>query len=107
MIKINFKNLFKKKVNVPEAMPSVAWPLYYVRDWRIAVLVFAVGMISLTIFSWQIYLSDKIAGGYFEPKTEFSTISVKTINEKKLKEDISLLESRQADFIILQTKGSK
>jgi hypothetical protein len=107
MIKINFKNLFKKKLNVPEVRSSVAWPVYYVRDWKIAVLVFAVGLTSLTIFSWQIYLSDKIAGGYFEPKIDFSTIPVKTINEKILKENISLLENQQADFLMLQNNHLK
>ncbi len=107
MKKINFKNLFKKK-DKPEALgPSAAWPVSFVRDWKIIVWIFAVGMISLSVFCLQIYLSNKIAGGFLASPDVTSDVPVKTINLNKLKADILIMETRQADYLNLKSSSKK
>lgn len=96
-----------KKKTIKNIPRSVAWPLHAVRDWRIIVLVFAVGLISLSFFAWRIYLSNKIAGGYLSPGIEVSDMNVKTIDKKRLETDLLILETRQADYLKLKSTQIK
>jgi len=100
MKNIDLKNIFKKKNDVFGT--SMASPIYFVRDWKNIVLVFAFALISLSIFAWHIYLSDKIGGGYFTSEPEPSAMIFKTINRERLQEDLLLLENRQIDFLQLK-----
>jgi hypothetical protein len=78
-----------------------------IRDWKIIISVFGVGLISLSVFGWWIYLSDKIAGGYLTPKVETSEMLIKTLDEKRLKSSLLILETKQADFLRLKEISSK
>lgn len=75
-------------------------------DWKIIVLVFAVGMISLSAFAWRIYLSDQIAGGYLSYNVPALDPVLKTIDKSQLKKDLSLIEDRQAEFLKNKNKLS-
>lgn len=86
---------------------SMAWPIHFARDWKIVVLVFAAALIFLSFFSWKIYLSDKIGGGYFASELVTTDISVKTIDKNRLQADLLLLETKQADFLKLKATQSK
>ena len=106
MKKINFKKIFRGKSSAPGIEPSMAWPINYIRDWKVIVLVFAVGMISLSLFGWNIYLSNQIAGGYLAPEdVSTDVLPAKIIKLSKLQADITLLETKQSDY--LKLKGSQ
>jgi hypothetical protein len=89
--KTMIKEIYNKNIN-------------YIRDWKIVVLIFAIGLISLSLFAWRIYLSNKIAGGYLEPVTEPSGSSLKMIDLKKLQADLLQLETKQADYLKAKAK---
>ena len=95
----DFKNLIIKKRQISNIGNSAAWPITFIRDWKIIVLAFAIGLISLSAFAWQIYLSDQIAGGYLAPSVENMSLSVKTVDIKKLNADLLMLQTRQADYL--------
>ena len=107
MKKINFNNVFKKKTVPPDFGKSVAWPVNAIRDWKIVVLIFAVGVIVLSVFALYIYSSNQIGGGYLTSDTVNPDIAVKTLNLKKLEADISVLENKQADFLKLKATRPK
>lgn len=68
------------------------------RDWRIIVSSFALVLIIISVFSWQIYLSEKIGGGYFskqEPAVESAT---RAIDIKRLKRAVLIFEKRAKSF---------
>jgi hypothetical protein len=99
MIKIDFKKIFTRGVDVKGGGKEETWPVNFARDWKIVVLVFAVGIISLSLFAWRIYLSNQIAGGYLAPEISPTSVSIKTVDEKRLQTDLLILETKQADFI--------
>lgn len=107
MKKINFKNLFKAGNRSDDFGTAVAWPVNFVRDWRVIVLIFAVGLIFLSSFGLQIYLSNQIAGGYLTPILSSSDATVKTINLKKLNTDVAIMDARQVNFNKLKSTQSK
>ena len=101
-ININFKELFQRNNQklIPEG--SIAWPVNFFRDWKRIVITFAIGLLLMSAFAWQIYLSDKIAGGYLAPVIEQTDLSVKTLDKKRLKADVIFLDTRQADYLKLK-----
>lgn len=70
----------------------------YMRDWKIIVLVFAGGLVLLSVFAWQIYLSNQIAGGFLSLTEEVPAVPIRTISEKRLRADLEILQNRQTDF---------
>lgn len=99
MKKIDFKKFFGRKSNTIIVGPALAWPINFIRDWKMVVLVFAVGLASLSIFSWKIYLSNQIAGGYLASEAVLSDTIIKTIDQKKLSNNLLILETRGADYL--------
>jgi len=79
----------------------------FIRDWKIMVLIFAIGLASLSFLAWQIYLSDRIGGGYLTPELPPSNISIKTVDEKKLQAGLLMLENKQIDYLKLQAEQTK
>jgi hypothetical protein len=98
-MKIKLNKIFKIKKEISMPKTSLAWPVNFVRDWKIIVLFFAVGLVLLSLFSWKIYLSDKIAGGYLSSTLEQSTPITKTIDQKKLKNVLFILETKETDYL--------
>jgi len=98
MKKINFKFLLKKKNTSGDINLVTAWPVNYARDWKIMVLVFAVGLILLSIFSWRIYLGNKIAGGYFVPEINSADVPTKIVDLSRLRNNLLLLDAMQEAF---------
>jgi len=107
MINIDFKKIFAKKLDVKKANGQMAWPVNFARDWKIIVLVFAVGVFSISLFAWRVYLSNKIAGGYLTSEISPTSVSVKTVDEKRLQADLLILETKQADFIKAKASSVK
>jgi hypothetical protein len=107
MKNIDLKNIFKKREEKVTAGPAMAYPVHFVRDWKIMVLCFAVGFIALSIFSWQIYLSNEIAGGYLSSEAVSTEPTTKPIDQKKLKANILIMETRQAEFLKIKANRSK
>lgn len=93
MKKLNFKKVFK---NIKKPTRSIQ------RDWKVMVLIFAVGLISLSIFAWQIYLSDKIGGGYLSPTITAPETNTKIIDKKRLQTDIMIFENRAEEYLKLK-----
>jgi hypothetical protein len=79
----------------------------YARDWRIIIWIFVILFFSLSFSAWQIYLSNKIGGGFGSSKIEDIDNSVLTIDQEKLKTSIIILETKQADFINSKNNRSK
>ncbi len=80
---------------------------YLIRDWAIIVLVFAIGLVLLSLFFWQIYLSDKIGGGYLNINSEPTNISVKMVDKVKLQADLVLMEEKEKVFLQIIDSPSK
>ena len=99
MKKNYFKNIFLKKLIFPDYFKTKVYPSDCIRDWKILVLIFAVGLFCLSAFAWKIYLSDKIGGGYLASDTEFIVSIEKTLDEKKLQTDLEMLRVKQSDFL--------
>jgi hypothetical protein len=70
----------------------------YERDWQIIVLAFGLGLIIVSAFAWQIYLSNKIGGGYFESDDVSSGVVVRMIDQKRLENSVSILKQKEIDF---------
>lgn len=87
--------------------PITAWPINYIRDWKILVTGFAVILIILSIFSWQIYLSNKIAGGYLAPKALPADIAVSTIDKSRLQNILLLLTNKQNEYFLQKSNQQK
>jgi hypothetical protein len=68
-----------------------------VRDWKIILCLFALGLIFLSLFSLKIYLSSQIGGGYLGEEIAPIDTSIKMIDQKKLDASISLLENRSVE----------
>jgi hypothetical protein len=77
------------------------------RDWKIMVICFAIGLIILSFFAWRIYLSNKIAGGYLAPTIESSSQITKTVDKKRLDADILILENKQNNYLKLKSSTTK
>ncbi len=107
MKKIDFKKLFKKKNNQITVGPALAWPINFIRDWKMVVLIFAVGLVLLSLFAWNIYLSDQIAGGYLASEAVPADTIIKTIDQKKLNNNLLILETRRADYLKIKSSGLK
>jgi len=107
MKKIDFKKFFRRKSNTIIVGPALAWPINFIRDWKMVVLVFAVGLASLSIFSWKIYLSNQIAGGYLASEAVLSDTIIKTIDQKKLSNNLLILETRGTDYLKVKSAGLK
>ena len=104
---LNLKNLFKKKVKAADLDSAAAWPVHFMRDWKIGVITFAVGLILLSAFAWQVYLSDKIGGGYLAPEPTPAETAAKTIDKSKLQADLLGLQTKQAAGLKLETSQPK
>ncbi len=68
------------------------------RDWNILVIFFGLGLIVISIISWQIYLSNQIGGGYVTTESQASGVTVKAIDLKKLESALKTIENRKAAF---------
>lgn len=69
------------------------------RDWKIITWLFALGLILLSLFAWNVYLSSQIGGGYFGMVSDQSETATPTIDQKRLQADLKILEARQADLV--------
>ena len=88
-------------------MKEINFKSNFMRDWKIGVLAFAVGLVLLSVFAWRIFLSDQIAGGYLAPQVTSLDSSIKSLDQKKLQVDILLLETKQADYLKLKANPPK
>jgi hypothetical protein len=70
----------------------------FAHDWRIIIWIFFIIFFSLSFFAWQIYLSNKIGGGFGSSKLESIDDSALTIDQEKLQADIIILENRPSGF---------
>ena len=104
---IHFKNFFGSKKNKIVVGPALAWPINFIRDWKMVVLIFAVGLVLLSLFAWNIYLSDKLAGGYLASEVVPADTIIKTIDQKKLNNNLLILETRRADYLKTKSAGLK
>ena len=107
MKNIDLKNIFKRKAGPVEYGSTPAWPIYHIRDWKILVYIFALGLIVISVFSWQIYLSNEIAGGYLNIEGINQQVPAKVINLKKLQADMLILETRQTDYLKIKVNPVK
>ncbi len=107
MKKIHWQNLFKKKIKTNDLKSAGRGMVNYVRDWKIIVITFAIGLLVLSFFSWRVYLSNQIAGGYLSPEVDTTTAVTKTIDQKRLQDVIDILENKQIDFLNLKTNPQK
>lgn len=107
MKKIDFKNIFRKKIGVAVSGSSLSWPLYFMRDWKIMVCIFAVGLVVISFFAWKIYLSDQIGGGYLTPNEVTLDTSVRVIDLKKLQANLLILENKRDNFLKLRADQLK
>jgi hypothetical protein len=99
MKKINFKKIFKKEISAGDLGSSSAWPVTYVRDWTIMVYLFAAGLILISFFAWQIYLSNHIGGGYFNMNIEPTSTYVRVVDKKRLQIDLNDVEQKEINFL--------
>jgi hypothetical protein len=105
MKNINLNNLFKRKVKKEDYNNPAVHSMRYIRDWKILVIIFALGLAVLSFFAWRIYLSNQIAAGYLKPIIEENSYSNKIIDIKKLKANILIMENKQTEF--LQNKANQ
>ena len=70
-----------------------------IRDWKIVLAVFTLGLIALSVFAWQIYLSSQIGGGYFGTAASPTDAPVQLIDQKKLQADLILLQNHKASLV--------
>lgn len=105
MKKINLKNIFSKTVNFNPKKEEV-WPTQFARDWKIIVLVFALGLLIVSFFAWQIYLSDKIGGGFLSEEVPLVS-NIDTLDTKRLKADLLILETHQSDYQSIKANQPK
>lgn len=71
------------------------------RDWLLIIFVFALLLLALSIIAWQIYLSNKIGGGYIKIVEDNISVSVKSIDLKRLDASVNLLDIRSERFSAL------
>jgi len=107
MKKINLKDVFHKKEKVIDFGTSMAWPVNFLRDWKIIVLVFAIGLLLLSAFAWKIYLSNRIGGGYLAGTAKPADIFVKTMGKGELQTDLLILENKQYNYLKLKASSIK
>jgi hypothetical protein len=106
MNKIDLGKIFKlSRENV--VRPTSFWPSNYYRDWIIIVIIFTVCLLSLSFFSWRIYLSDQLGGGYIQADNRNISIVKNKIDKKKLKEVLTLLEARDSKLISIKINRPK
>lgn len=84
-----------------------SWPIHANRDWKIIVLIFATGLIVLSLFAWRIYLSEKIGGGFLAQEVPPADALTSTVNNQKLEAGLIILETRQADFLKIKADQTK
>lgn len=77
------------------------------RDWKIIISLFAIFWCIVSAFAWQVYLSDKIGGGYFDVELLESDVPTQTIDKNKLHNDLLILEKSQAEFTRLKSGQGK
>jgi hypothetical protein len=65
-----------------------------IRDWGVIIIFFIVGFVFLSFFSWKIYLSEKIGGGYISSDTEAPETEIEVFTLEELKEALLILEKR-------------
>ena len=78
-----------------------------VRDWKIIITFFTLGLLVISIFSWKLYLSGEIGGGYFTDKLSPIDTTKQLIDKNKLQSLISTLETKQADFLKIKAGQGK
>jgi len=105
MKNINIKKLLKKYYRRPVFEAPMFRLNLVERDWKIMVLVFAFGLISLSIFAWQIYLSDKIGGGYLSSTITSTETNTKTLDKVRLQADILIFENRADEYLRLKNSS--
>lgn len=104
---MNLQNIFgtkKEKINTP---PAFSGGRNYLRAWKTMVCFFAIGLVLLSFFSWQIYLSSKIGGGYLSPESVPSGAIVKNVDKKRLQNDILIVETKQVEYLKLKADNQK
>ncbi len=66
-----------------------------VRDWNIIVFSFGLLLIVISIVAWQIYLSNKLGGGYINTTNQTSAANRPILSESKLSETLDVLAKRK------------
>ena len=107
MLKIDFKKIFKRNTRLEYGNSAAAWPINHQRDWKILVVVFAVCFILLSVFAWYIYIGDKIAGGFLPQTLPSTETSARTIDQKRLKASVLIMETKRASFQTLRSGRPK
>lgn len=102
MLQVDFKKIFRRDARVGDRGRMTAWPIHHERDWKILVVVFAVCFVLMSAFAWHIYIGDKIAGGFLSETFTPTEASTRTIDLKKLKADILIMETKKAAFQALR-----
>ena len=78
-----------------------------IRDWKIVISIFAVLLIIVSVLAWKIYLSREIGGGFFSnTQIPDDTLEV-TMDSKRLKNDLFIMENKQADFAKVKAMRSR
>lgn len=96
IMKMNFSKI---KWHSPKQPVVAGLPVInFYRDWKIIVLVFGVGLVSMSLFAWKVYLSDQIAGGYLPMEIPATDMVIKTVDLRKLEETLQFLDNKQIDF---------
>jgi hypothetical protein len=107
MKNLDLKNLFKKKVSPVSSESTPVYSVNFARDWKIIMVIFAIALAAVSAGAWKIYLSNQIAGGYFNsPVDTFVPIS-KTIDKKRIQDAISILEKKEANLVDLKATRPK
>jgi hypothetical protein len=68
------------------------------RHWTIIVWAFVIIFFSISFLAWQIYLSNQIAGGLGTLEESDSSETELTLDEGKILEALSIMETRQNGF---------
>ncbi len=107
MKKLNFKKIFTLDRSVNYTKPKIYNPITIIRDWKIIVSLFAIGLIFISVLAWKIYLSDKIGGGYLTPEIPPANSVMREIDEKSLDAKVLFLENKQAEYLKFKANQPK
>ncbi len=78
-----------------------------IRDWKIVVSTFAVLLIIVSALAWKVYLSREIGGGFFSRAEVPTDTQEVTMDSKRLKADLLIMETKQADFVKVKATRSR
>jgi hypothetical protein len=71
------------------------------------VLTFAIGLVFISLLSWYVYLSNRIAAGYLAPNLDPTTFTIKSVDQKKLEADLKLLSDQQAGYLKIKNNPTQ